>query len=123
MDLDFSDIRNYCLQKAGVTDGYPFGPGALVFKVASKMFGLLSENGGNLWLNLKNTPLANLELREQYPGITAGYHMSKVHWNTLVLDGSLPVELVFLLIDNSYDLVFQSLRLSERAAIESASRP
>ncbi len=123
MDLDFSDIRNYCLQKAGVTDGYPFGPGALVFKVASKMFGLLSENGGNLWLNLKNTPLANLELREQYPGITAGYHMSKVHWNTLVLDGSLPAELVFLLIDNSYDLVFQSLRLSERAAIESASRP
>jgi len=123
VDLDFSDIRNYCLQKAGVTDGYPFGPGALVFKVASKMFGLLSENGGNLWLNLKNTPLANLELREQYPGITAGYHMSKVHWNTLVLDGSLPVELVFLLIDNSYDLVFQSLRLSERAAIESASRP
>jgi len=123
VDLDFSDIRNYCLQKAGVTDGYPFGPGALVFKVASKMFGLLSENGGNLWLNLKNTPLANLELREQYPGITAGYHMSKVHWNTLVLDGSLPAELVFLLIDNSYDLVFQSLRLSERAAIESASRP
>ena len=123
MDLDFSDIRTYCLQKAGVTDGYPFGPGALVFKVASKMFGLLSEDGGNLWLNLKNTPLANLELRDRYPAITAGYHMSKVHWNTLVLDGSLPAELVYLLIDNSYDLVFQSLSRAERTAIENDSRP
>ncbi|MCW5876254.1 MAG: MmcQ/YjbR family DNA-binding protein [Anaerolineales bacterium] len=103
------DWRKVLSSKPGAEASYPFGPGALVFKVAGKMFALLGEDEAIESINLKCDPQDALALRAAHPAITPGYHMNKKHWNTLLLDGSLPDELVLELIDQSYDLVAAKL--------------
>jgi predicted DNA-binding protein (MmcQ/YjbR family) len=107
--INAKTIIDHCLAKPGTSSGYPFGEGALVFKVIDKMFALLSEDNTPLALNLKCDPDDALALREQHPAIKPGYHMNKKHWNTLTIDGSLPDKLVFELIDHSYELVVSKL--------------
>ena len=55
-----------------------------------------------------------MELRDAYESITPGYHMNKRHWNTLVLDGSLPSALVRDLVQHSYELVTAALPAARR---------
>ena len=97
-------IREYCISKANVTEGFPFGEDTLVFKVNGKIFALVNL-GGDLSINLKCDPLLALELRERYSSVSPGYHMNKKHWNTVSLDGSIPEKEVLSWIDHSYDLV------------------
>jgi len=85
-----------------------------VQKVGGKMFALYSNDDDGLRLNLKCDPDQAIKLREQYEAILSGYHMNKKHWNTLVLDGTLPPPLVKELIAHSYDLVFSSLPVKKR---------
>ncbi|MEI7929364.1 MAG: MmcQ/YjbR family DNA-binding protein, partial [Verrucomicrobiales bacterium] len=56
-------------------------------------------------VNLKCDPERSIALREEYEGIVPGYHMNKKHWNTVILDGSVPAKLIRELIDHSYELV------------------
>jgi predicted DNA-binding protein (MmcQ/YjbR family) len=84
-----------------------------------KMFALISENEYPLRINLKCDPDDALALRAGYPAIIPGYHMNKRHWNTLVLDGSLPDELVAELIDHSYILVVKRLRKAQKESLAS----
>ena len=108
--MDIETFRNYCLQQKGVTEELPFGPDNLVFKVMGKMFALASLDEVPLRVNLKCDPEEAINLRDQYPNhVLPGYHMSKKHWNTVILDGMLPKSLVFRLTTNSYDLVVQGL--------------
>ena len=120
MDPDYNSLNAYCLAKPGATAGYPFGEGTLVLKVMSKMFALISEDTDPLRMNLKCDPDDAQALRAQHPAIIPGYHMNKRHWNTLVLDGSLPGELVAELIDHSYDLVVKGLKKVDREKLESS---
>ena len=101
------------LAKPGTACGYPFGKGALVFKVRGKMFALIGEEEP-LSMNLKCDPEDALALRAQYKAIVAGYHMNKSHWNTLYLNGSVPERLVYELIDHSYHLVVNKLPKADR---------
>ncbi len=74
------------------------------------MFALAGLDKVPLTINLKCDPDRALELRETYGShILPGYHMSKKHWNSLILDGYLNQALVLELIDHSYQLVVQSL--------------
>ena len=108
--MNIDTFRDYCLHKKGITEGLPFGPDTLVFKVMGKMFALASLDEVPLRANLKCDPERAIQLREEYDGsILPGYHMNKQHWNTLVLDHQLDPKLVFELIDHSYDLVVGSL--------------
>ena len=104
----------YLLAKPGAEAGYPFGPGALVFKVGGKMFALLAEDSEPETINLKCDPDESLALRAAHKGIMPGYHMDKRHWNTLTLDGSLPDDLVLELMDESYTLVANGLTKAVR---------
>lgn len=111
-------LTAYLGAKPGAEASYPFGPGALVFKVGGKMFALVADDERPLSMNLKCDPDEALALRSAFPqAITPGYHMSKRHWNSLLLDGSLPDPLVAELIDQSYELVFNSLTKAQRQAI------
>ena len=103
------EARDHMLAMIGVTEETPFGPEVLVYKVGGKMFATLGMDEEVARMNLKCDPDRALELREEHEGILPGYHMSKKHWNTLVLDGSLPGALVVELIDHSYELVFAGL--------------
>lgn len=107
-------IVAYLLAKPGAEAGYPFGSGAMVFKVGGKMFALLGEDSEPETINLKCDPDEALALRAAHETITPGYHMDKRHWNTLTLDGSLPDELVLELMDESYTLVVNGLTKAVR---------
>jgi predicted DNA-binding protein (MmcQ/YjbR family) len=97
-------LREYCISKAHATEGFPFGENTLVFKVKGRIFALANLDG-DLSVNLKCDPLLALELREKYSAVTPGYHMNKKHWNTVILDGSIPDKEILDWIDHSYDLV------------------
>lgn len=83
------------------------------------MFALISEDEIPLRMNLKCDPDDAQALRAQHSAIIPGYHMNKQHWNTIVLDGNLPGDLVAELIDHSYDLVVRGLKKAEREKLES----
>ena len=102
--MDIETLREYCISKKGATEGFPFGDDTLVFKVNGKIFALVNLEGDQS-LNLKCDPALALELREQYPSVTPGYHMNKKHWNTVRLDGTIPDHDIISWIDHSYDLV------------------
>jgi predicted DNA-binding protein (MmcQ/YjbR family) len=74
------------------------------------MFALTSVAAHPATANLKCDPERAIELRETYDGlITPGYHMSKIHWNTVELERNLPHSLITELIDHSYNLVVKGL--------------
>lgn len=103
-----------CGAKRGSVEDYPFGPDVAVFKVAGKMFALVSLGAPPGSVSLKCDPDLAVGLRRQHAAITAGYHLSKRHWNTVTLDGSLPHEQLLDLIDHSYELVVARLPKAER---------
>jgi predicted DNA-binding protein (MmcQ/YjbR family) len=111
--MHIESLREYCLLKKGVDEGFPFDNNTLVFKVMGKMFALTGIDPGDK-VNLKCDPAIALELREQYPEIQPGYHMNKQHWNTVRLDGSLEESLLKRMIDDSYQLVVDSLPKKDR---------
>ena len=102
------EIREYCLEKKGVTEGFPFNETTLVFKVGGKMFLLMALENQPLVFSAKNTEGKNQELRAQYYQISGAYHMNKTHWNSIVCEGLKPDFLKHLLAV-SYQLVFNSL--------------
>ena len=112
--LDRESFREYCLSKKSVTESFPFDEVTLVFKVAGKMFALTSLDTTDFRVNLKCDPEWAIELREQHACIIPGWHMSKTHWNTVVVDGSFNREFFKKLIDHSYDLIVKSLTKKAR---------
>lgn len=106
--MDAETIREYCISKKGTEESMPFGEDTLVFKVMGKMF-LLMNLEGDLSINLKCDPVKAISLRETYPAVLPGYHMNKTHWNTVMIDGSIPEREIHAWIDQSYDLVVISL--------------
>ncbi len=120
--LSLEAIKEYCLSKPGASAGYPFGEGTLVFKVLDRMFALCSEDVAPLRMNLKCDPDDALALRTQYEAIIPGYHMNKKHWNSLIMDGSLPEGLVFELIDHSYALVVNKMSQAKQRKLRAIER-
>ncbi len=121
--MDFETLHTHLMRKLGATEEMPFGPSALVFKVMGKMFALIGVDDDPLRINLKCDPDFAQVLRQRYTGIIPGYHMSKRHWNTVVLDGSVPNDLIVDMIDDSYKLVVQGLRKADRLRLRGMSSP
>ncbi len=115
--MNIEELREYCIGKRGVTEELPFDEDTLVFKVMGKMF-LLTDLENPDSINVKCDPLKAIELRERYPAVQPGYHMNKRHWNTVLLDGSVPDDLIFQWIDESYDLVVAGLPLKIRKKLK-----
>lgn len=107
--MNIEEFRSYCLAKNGVTEDFPFDTRILAFKVMGKIFALTSVEQIPFRVNLKCDPEKAIQLRELHDGkIIPGYHMSKVHWNTLYVASLSPV-LVRELTDHSYGLVVSKL--------------
>lgn len=115
--MNVEEYRNFCLSLSGVTEGFPFGEETLVFKVMNKMFALSGVEEFD-FINLKCDPERAVILREQYDEIKPGWHMNKVHWNSVHVDGSLEDELIEELILHSYELVAKSLKKKDQEALK-----
>jgi len=106
--MDIESYRIHCLSKKGVTEEFPFDENTLVFKVMGKMFAL-TDVDEFISINLKCDPEYAVELRDTYDSVLPGYHMSKKHWNTVLMDDSIPDKILLEWINNSYDLVISTL--------------
>jgi predicted DNA-binding protein (MmcQ/YjbR family) len=114
--LSPDELRDHCLSFLGTEETFPFGPENSVFKVAGKIFALsrLAENP--LRVSLKCEPGLADQLRAAHPAVIPGYHLNKRHWNTVIIDGSLPVKTIRDMVEDSYDLVVSHLpRVRQRA--------
>src|SRR5215467_7416581 len=94
-ELTARRLREQCLGLPGASEEFKFG---------GKMFALCSLDAAPpLQLSVKCDPELATQLRSAYPAIGPGYHLNKRHWNTIVLDGSLPDQMVTDLLGDSYD--------------------
>lgn len=115
MDLD--EVCAHCATKPGSSESYPFGPGALVMKVAGKIFAIVTDGSDPVTVSLKCDPEEAPSLRSSYTAVAPGYHLNKRHWNTVALDGTVPDDVIRGWIDDSYDLVVAGLPARVRADV------
>lgn len=116
--MNYATARKYLLNKPEAVEDFPFGPDVPVMKVAGKMFALLSRRNEEDSMNLKCDPDEALMLRDIFEAVLPGYHMNKRHWNTVLLDESIPCGEMERMIDSSYALVVKGLKKSQRQALE-----
>jgi predicted DNA-binding protein (MmcQ/YjbR family) len=110
-------LRGYCLSFPGSVETFPFGPETSVFKVGGKMFALSQLAQRALRVSLKCEPPLAEQLRDAHAAVLPGYHLNKRHWNTVIIDGSLPEQMIKDMIEDSYDLVVSQLPVSRRRAL------
>src|ERR1051326_3555482 len=111
--MDLAEFREYCLTNPGATEGSPFGPDVLVFKVSGKMFALAALDQLPTCVNLKCDPELALELRDGHEQVRPGYHINKKHWNTVEIESDIPDAELRKMIDHSYELVIKRLPKSK----------
>lgn len=124
--MNFEQCCEYLASKPDAKLSFPFDKDMHVYKVCDKMFalisstGMVSPNNPNkvAQMNLKCDPFHAQELRDVFSAIIPGYHMNKKHWNTLILDDSLPANEIKRLIDHSYALVASKLTRAQRTPLE-----
>ena len=114
--MNVEEVRDYCMKKLATEEGMPFGDDTLVFKVAGKIFLLISLEKGNRF-NVKCDPELAVELREQHTEVQPGFHMNKTHWNTVFMNGSLTYKQIYGMIDHSYELIVKSLPKKAQAEL------
>lgn len=112
-----TQLRDHCLSFTGAKETFPFGPRTSVFKVAGKMFALSQLRADSLRVSLKCEPALAEALRDTHAAVIPGYHLNKRHWNTVILDGSLPDETIRDMIEDSYDIVVSKLPQVDRRAL------
>jgi predicted DNA-binding protein (MmcQ/YjbR family) len=115
--MDAAELRGCCLKHAGAVEDFPFGQVPSVFKVAGKMFALTALGRTPLAVSVKCDPDVAVELRGGYESISPGYHLNKRHWNTIIIGGDVPDQLVREMIEDSYDLVVEKLPRRTREAL------
>ena len=104
--MNIETLREHVLSYEDVEEGFPFGEDTLVFKINNKIFLLVSLTASPMQFNVKCDPGKATELSDEYPdAVLPGYHMNKKHWNTIIVDGSLPKKLIVEMIGDSYHLV------------------
>jgi predicted DNA-binding protein (MmcQ/YjbR family) len=115
--MDYQQARTYLLSQPEAWEDFPFGADVAVMKVKGKMFATLGETDGQARVNLKCDPDEATMLRDIFSAVLAGYHMNKRHWNTVILDGDVPLGEIERMMDRSYGLVVKNLRKVERDAL------
>ncbi len=103
--MNIEEIRQYCLEKVGTTEDFPFDESTLVFRIEGKIFLLCPLDKKPICINLKCNPEKAIELREKYDFVVAGFHMNKRHWNTVYIEDVYDESELYQWIDHSYDLV------------------
>lgn len=110
-------FRHYCIEKAHVSESFPFDEVTLVFKLNGKIFAIIGLDDSNR-CNLKCEPDRAIQLRESYQGVIPGYHMNKKHWITVYFDRDVSDDLIYELTDHSYELIFNSFSQKIQAQLK-----
>ena len=111
------ELRDHCLSFTGAEETFPFGPETSVFKVAGKMFALSQLGADPLRVSLKCEPELAEALRAAHTSVLPGYHLNKRHWNTVIIDGSVPDDAICNMVEDSYDLIVSKLPRARRRSL------
>jgi predicted DNA-binding protein (MmcQ/YjbR family) len=117
------EIATYLMTYPETREEQPFGPDVDVYKVAGKMFAIVSPEGETPAISLKCDPLIAIELRQEFDAVTPGYHLNKDHWNTVALDGTVPDRELRKMIAHSYEQVVEGLPKAIRERISRVNWP
>ena len=103
--MTLAAVERLCAAKPDTVLTTPFGPRPHVYKTAGKMFALCGHLDGEEVVSLKCDPERSSTLRLTFPAITAGYHLHKLHWNTIKLDGTVPASLIRELVHHAHAVI------------------
>jgi predicted DNA-binding protein (MmcQ/YjbR family) len=110
MKYDFIQIQAYCLAKKGAEEDYKAEWDAIRYMIGGKMFAMVGNNAEKEpIITVKLVPEYGAELRERFKDIVPGYYMNKIHWNSMSLKGDVPDDVLKKMLDQSYELIFNSL--------------
>lgn len=121
--INRESLRDYCLAKQGATEKFPFDEETLAFMVMNKMFLLTNLEAEPISFNVKCEPELAIALREKYDAVTPAYHMNKKHWNSVEINGSIPVQELLTMIDHSYALVVAGLSKTVQEELALLNKP
>ena len=107
--MNVEELRALALSYRAVEESFPFDADTLVFKVLGKIFLMVALEKTPVFFNFKALPENGIRYRELYPAVSPGYHSNKKHWNSLILDGSVPDETIRQMVKDSYDLIVKTL--------------
>lgn len=77
----------------------------LRYKKNEKAFAWTYRRYNHIWVNVKVDPEWRDFWRNAYDSVVPGYHQNKEHWNSIILDGTVPEKDIKRMISESYDLV------------------
>ncbi|MET8981734.1 MmcQ/YjbR family DNA-binding protein [Streptomyces sp. NPDC004539] len=100
----------------GTGSSRPFTEKLDVYKVAGKVFLIVTDDPGERIITVKAEPEHGRRLREEYPSITAGRYLDKKHWISVSGGRDVTAALVEDLVTDSYDLALDSAPRSRRPA-------
>lgn len=97
---------DFCLSLENTYEDYPFDENWAVIRHRNgrKMFAAIYEHLGNIWINVKCDPNLAYMWRSAFEAVVPAYHMNKYHWNSIILDGTVPVDDIKNMIFDSYEL-------------------
>ena len=101
------EVIDFCLSLDDTYEDYPFHDfnwTVMRHKGNQKMFAAICERLGNIWVNVKCDPNLTYMWRSTYESVVPAYHMNKCHWNSIILDGSIPIDEIKNMIDDSFKL-------------------
>ncbi|MCI8497092.1 MAG: MmcQ/YjbR family DNA-binding protein [Clostridiales bacterium] len=106
-------LTDLCLTLPDAFEDYPFEDEnwtVVRHRSNRKLFAMVYERDGKLYLNLKCDPMQADLLRSSFAGITPGYHMNKTHWNTVDPNSDVPLSEIQRMIRLSYDLTMPKVQ-------------
>lgn len=102
-----SEAIEYCLTYTDAYEDYPFEDKnwcVIRHKSNKKVFAWIFNKDGYVWINVKcDTEWIDF-WRKAFKSVKPAYHLNKTHWNSIILDGSVPDEDIYRMIDESYEL-------------------
>lgn len=109
--MTFEWMDRFLLGMPGVTSDYKPEWDATRYFVGGRMFAMRgADKEGAEIFTMKHEPTYGDSLRQQYPeAVVPGYHMNKVHWNSLYLKKRLPEAAIRDMLLRSYEVVYASL--------------
>jgi predicted DNA-binding protein (MmcQ/YjbR family) len=101
------EVIAFCKQLPEAVEDYPFrDPNWTIMRHGAnkKWFAAVYQMGELFQVNVKCEPMKAEFWRSIYPSVLPGYHMNKRHWNTVVLDGSVPEQEIKMMLEDSFYL-------------------
>lgn len=101
------EVISFCKTLEGTYEDYPFNDfnwTVMRHKDNKKMYAAIYEREGGIWVNVKCDPSLAYMWRGAFESVIPAYHMNKTHWNSIILNGTIPCNEIKTMIADSYIL-------------------